>query len=69
RSKNAAGGAKELLWQPACRFDYNKHMGGVDKADQLIGYYLTHHRAYSYFWRRVFEQKLLQACCNAWLVF
>lgn len=57
------------LWQPICRFDYNKYMGGVDLADQFIGYYLTMHKAKNYFWRRVFEQKLMQACTNAWLLF
>lgn len=57
------------LWQPFCRFDYNKYMVGVDLADQFNGYYLTMHKARNYFWRRVFEQKLMQACTNAWLLF
>lgn len=69
RSKNAAGGKKEDLSQPECRFDYNWKMGGVDIADQLNQYYQTLHRARAYFWRRVFEQKLMQATSNAWLLF
>ncbi|CAN0344456.1 unnamed protein product, partial [Pylaiella littoralis] len=44
-------------------------MGGVDKADQHNGTYQSRHRANNYFWRRLFEQKLMQACTNAWLLF
>lgn len=44
-------------------------MGGVDIADQLIGYYLSNHRTRKYFWRRVLEHKLMQACANAWVLF
>lgn len=44
-------------------------MGGVDIADQYNGYYQIQHRSISYFWRRVFEQKLAQAASNAWLLF
>lgn len=68
-SKFAPGKKKETLWQPLCRLAYNTFMGGVDLADQLNGYYLTLHKAYNYFWRRVFEQKLMQACSNAWLLY
>ncbi|CAN0297390.1 unnamed protein product, partial [Pylaiella littoralis] len=67
-SKFAPGKKKETLWQPLCRLAYNTFMG-VDLADQLNGYYLTLHKAYNYFWRRVFEQKLMQACSNAWLLY
>ncbi|CAM9197360.1 unnamed protein product [Pylaiella littoralis] len=31
--------------------------------------YQSRHRANNYFWRRVFEQKLMQVCTNAWLSF
>ncbi|CAM9689964.1 unnamed protein product, partial [Hapterophycus canaliculatus] len=67
--KRAAGDVTESHWQPFCRLDYNKRMGGVDIADQLIGYYLTNERARDFFWRRVFENKLIQACANAWLLY
>lgn len=55
--------------QPSLRKDYNDYMVGADVADQLNNYYITLHKAKNYFWRRVFEQKLMQACSNAWLVF
>ncbi|CAN0032695.1 unnamed protein product [Pylaiella littoralis] len=68
-SKFAAGDKKEDSWQPLCRFHYNKFMVGVDLADQLNGYYQSLHKSKNYFWRRVFEQKLMQACSNAWLLY
>lgn len=68
-SKNSAGGKEEAFSQPPVRFYYNKYMGGVDLSDQLNGYYLSLHKARAYVWTRVFEQKLLQACTNAWLLY
>ena len=44
-------------------------MGGADKADQYNSFYAFLHRAYWYFWRRVFEQKIQQSITNAWLMF
>ena len=64
-----AGQGKMDGFQPWCRYHYNKYMSGVDIADQHNGTYQSTHRAVNYFWRRVFEQKLMQACTNAWLLF
>jgi len=44
-------------------------MEGVDAAHQLNGYSSTLHKAKNCFWRGVFEQKLMQPCTNAWLLF
>ena len=63
------GGKEDHLWQPCSRRDCNKYIEGVDNADQLNGYYSTLQKAKNYLWRGVFEQKLMQACTNAWLLF
>ena len=68
-SNFAAGGKEDHLWQPCSRRDYNKYIEGVDTADPLNGYYSTLHKAKNYLWRGVFEQKLMQAWTNAWLLF
>ena len=44
-------------------------MEGVDTADRLNGYYSTLHKAKNYLLRHVFEQTLMQALMNAWLLF
>lgn len=68
--KHVAGSdIKESGLQPWCRYYYNMFMGGVDIADQLNACYQSMHRAKNYFWRRVFEQKLMQSCTNAWLLY
>lgn len=65
----AGTATKDAGFQPWSRFHYNRYMNGVDVADQYNGTYQSRHRAVNYFWRRVFEQKLMQACTNAWLLF
>ena len=55
--------------QPVVRQTYVKRMRGVDVADQKGGTYMTPHRPKNYFWRRVFEQKLMQAVVNAYILF
>lgn len=53
-----------LYVQPMARKFYKAKMGGVDKSDQLNGYYASLHRSCNYFWRRLFEQKAFQAASN-----
>ncbi|CAM9603536.1 unnamed protein product, partial [Pylaiella littoralis] len=51
--------------QPVARFDYVGGMGGVDVADQRLNAHAHDHKPMTYFWRRVFDQKLQQAISNA----
>lgn len=55
--------------QPVARSDYVMKMLGVDVADQLLGAHCHVHKPMTYFWRRVFDQKLAQAISNAYLLF
>lgn len=49
--------------------DYTGGMGGVDVADQRLTAHAHVHKPMTYFWRRVFDQKLQQAISNAYLLF
>lgn len=51
------------------RFDYVRWMGGVDSADQQNGSHTHDHKAYTNFWRRMFDAKIEQALTNAFLIF
>ena len=44
RSRSATGGVEEIN-KPLVVVDYNKHMGGVDRSDQLVMYYGFPHRS------------------------
>lgn len=55
--------------QPVARYDYVLKMLGVDVADQRLGAHVHVHKPMTYFWRRVFDQKLAQAISNAYLLF
>ena len=44
-------------------------MGGEDVTDQKAGMYLCPHRSMNYFWRRVFEQMVMQAVVNGFILF
>ena len=56
-------------FQPTARFDYVLKMLGVDVADQRLGAHAHVHKPMTYFWRRVFDQKLAQAISNAYLLY
>jgi len=43
RSNRHAPGGVEMIQKPSMINQYNKHMGGVDKADQLVTYYGFYH--------------------------
>lgn len=44
-------------------------MLGVDVDDQRLGAHSHEHKPMTYYWRRVFDQKLAQAISNAYLLF
>ena len=51
------------------RADYVLKMLGVDLADQQNGSHTHDHKAYTNFWRRMFDAKTEQALTNAFLIF
>lgn len=57
------------LQQPSMRADYVLKMLGVDLADQQNGSHTHDHKAYTNFWRRMFDAKTEQALTNAFLIF
>ena len=48
--------------------DYNKHMLGVDKLDQMISYYSFLHKTIKW-WRKVFFWILEVATMNAYILY
>ena len=60
RSRHAAGG-REMVQKPQAIMEYNKYMGGVDLADQLLSYYGFGHRTVKW-WRRAFLFSFGHSC-------
>jgi len=48
--------------KPACVLDYNQHMGGVDRSDQIAKYY-TFTRKTNKWWLKLFS-KHGKPCCH-----
>ena len=69
RNKSDTGGEPIVSVQPVARYDYVMKMLGVDVADQRLGAHAHVHKPMTYFWRRVFDQKLAQAISNAYLLY
>lgn len=44
RRNRTAEGGRETVKKPRMIEDYNRHMGGVDKNDQMVLYYAYSHR-------------------------
>lgn len=66
RSKGPTG-YRELV-KPKCVEDYNRHMGGVDRADQLCSYYHFTHRAMKWY-IRLYHHVREVALVNAHILF
>ena len=47
--------------------DYQTHMKGVDLADQMLGYYMIHHRSRKW-WRRIFFYLMMASAHNAYIL-
>ena len=58
RSRHTEGG-REVVEKPEAITEYNKYMGGVDHADQLLSYYGFPHRTVKW-GRRAFFTCLMQ---------
>ena len=67
RSRLAPGGT-ETISKPNMIDQYNKYMGGVDKADQLVQYYSFQHYSKKW-WKRVFFHLLDLCLVNAYIVY
>ena len=52
---------------PASLADYQTNMKGVDLMDQMIGYYMMHHRSTKW-WRRIFHYLMMASAHNAYVV-
>ena len=67
RSRHAPGGV-ETVSKPTAIVEYNKYMGGVDTADQLLSYYGFSHRTVRW-WRRAFFFLLDMAVVNSYVLY
>ena len=67
RTKHSSTG-QEVVHKPVAIVDYNRFMGGVDKSDQLLSYYMFHHRTVKC-WKRAAFHLLNLACVNAYIVY
>lgn len=67
RSRLAPGGTEEVM-KPKAVEEYNQHMGGVDKSDQLLSYYGFSHRTVKW-WRRAFFHLLDLSVVNAYILY
>ena len=67
RNRHAVGGV-EAVEKPLAVSEYNKYMGGVDTADQLLSYYGYSHRTVKW-WRRAFMFLLDMAVVNSYILY
>lgn len=67
RTRHVQGGREEVR-KPVMIEEYNKHMGGVDKSDQLLSYYGFAHRTVKW-WRRAFFHLVDLAVVNAYIMY
>ena len=58
----------EMVQKPVMIQEYNKYMGGVDKADQLVTYYGFPHTSKKW-WKRVFFHLLDTTIVNAYIMY
>jgi len=61
-------GSKTNVTCPVSVLFYNKHMGGVDLADQLAGLYDIDRKSNKW-WKKVFYRLLLTSVVNSWILF
>ncbi|XP_062515445.1 putative mediator of RNA polymerase II transcription subunit 26 [Corticium candelabrum] len=56
------------ILRPEAICDYNAHMGGVDKSDQMIKYYEVLHKSLKY-WKKIFLHMIDLAILNSFIMF
>ena len=62
------GHHKITISRPEAIGDYNVHMGGVDKSDQMIKYYEVLHKSLKY-WKEIFLHMIDLAVFNSYIMF
>lgn len=67
RSRQSDTG-REVVQKPKASVEYNKYMGGVDRADQFLSYYRFSHRTVKW-WRRAFFFLLDMAVVNSYVLY
>ena len=67
RTRQVQGGIEQIQ-KPTMVVEYNKHMGGVDQADQMLSYYGFTHRTVKW-WRRAFFHLLNVSVLNAYILY
>ena len=60
---------KFFFYIPTAIVDYNKWMGGVDLADQLLSYYSMTNRRTLKWWKKVFWRLVDITIINSWIIF
>ena len=68
RRSRCASSGREQIEKPLAVAEYNRYMGGVDRADQLLSYYGYSHRTIKW-WKRAFFFLLDKAVVNAYLLY
>ena len=56
------------IFRPEAICNYNAHMGGVDKSDQMIKYYEVLHKSLKY-WKKIFLHMIDLAILNSFIMF
>ena len=67
RSRDAPGGHATIR-KPTAVAEYNKYMGGVDLADQLVTYYGFEHRSLKW-WKKLFFFLMETAVVNSYILY
>ena len=68
RSSRHAQGGIQTVCKPTMINEYNKYIGGVDIADQLVTYYGFQHCSNKW-WKRVFFHLLDVTMVNAYIIY
>jgi len=61
-------GSKTKIQCPNAIAFYNKHMHGVDLADQFASMY-DYNRKSTKWWKKVFDRLIMIATANSWIIF
>ncbi|XP_062515599.1 UPF0746 protein DDB_G0281095-like [Corticium candelabrum] len=62
------GCCRITISRPEAISDYNSHMGGVDKSDQMIKYYEVLHKSLKY-WKKIFLHMIDLVVFNSYIMF
>ena len=66
-SRRGEDRSRQRIVVPKMLSDYQEHMKGVDKCDQMISYYMFDHRSKKW-WRRLFFHLMLVSAYNSYVI-